>query len=58
VQRRTAYTASELASELGVHKASIYRWIARGLLRADTSVGFTLIPLDEALRFSREGPPR
>ncbi len=42
---RRAYLPSELARDLGVHKSSIYRWIEKGLLRADASVGFTLIPI-------------
>ena len=48
----------ELAGALGVHPSSVYRWCAKGLLRADASAGFTLIKLDEAIRFSREGPRR
>ena len=56
--RRRAYTPGELAGALGVHPSSVYRWCAKGLLRADTSAGFTLIKLDEAIRFSREGPRR
>ena len=56
--QRRAYLPSELANELGVHKATIHRWIQRGLIKADASVPFVLIPLAEALRFSREGPSR
>jgi hypothetical protein len=58
VRQRRAYTPSELARELGVHRASIYRWVSAGLIKADASAPFVLIPLDEAMRFSREGPPR
>ena len=52
-QRRTAYTASELASELGVHKATIHRWIQRGLIKAETRLGCIVVTLAEAQRFSR-----
>jgi hypothetical protein len=55
---RRFYLASELARELGVDQSTIHRWLQRGYLRSDTSVGFIAIPVDEALRFSREGPPR
>ena len=54
--QRRAYLPSELASELGVHKATIHRWIQRGLIKAETHAGFKVIPLAEAIRFSREGP--
>lgn len=53
---RRAYRPCELASELGVHVSSIYRWADRGLIRVDRTRGFALISADEARRFSREGP--
>jgi hypothetical protein len=55
---RRGYQPREFAAALNVGDTSVYRWIKRGLLRADTSAGFMVIPTDEALRFSREGPRR
>jgi excisionase family DNA binding protein len=52
---RRAYLPRELAELLGVDKSNIYRWIAKGLIRVDRTRGFTLIPVAEAKRFSREG---
>jgi hypothetical protein len=54
--KRRAYLPAELAKELGVHPSTLYRWIERGLIKTDARYPFALIPLAEALRFSREGP--
>jgi hypothetical protein len=54
---RRSYLACELAKALDVHESTISRWIGRGYLKAEkTAGGFMVIPLNEALRFSREGP--
>jgi hypothetical protein len=56
---RRFYLACELATALGVHESSVSRWIKCGYIAAEKSVaGFMLIAVDEAMRFSREGPPR
>jgi hypothetical protein len=55
---RRFYLVSELARELASDQSTVHRWLHRGYLRSDTSAGFITVPVDEALRFSREGPPR
>ena len=56
--KRRAYLPKEFAKLCGVHPATAYRWISAGYVKSETRAGFTLIPVDEALRFSREGVPR
>jgi hypothetical protein len=55
---RQFYLSRELADALGVTQSSVSRWIGRGYIRAERCAGFMLISVDEAVRFSREGPPR
>jgi hypothetical protein len=53
---RTGYLPREYALALGVDYSTVYRWIQRGLIHTETYAGFKIIPLGEAMRFSREGP--
>jgi hypothetical protein len=53
---RTGYLPREYALALGVDYSTVYRWIQRSLIQTETYAGFKVIPLEEALRFSRHGP--
>jgi hypothetical protein len=56
---RQSYLMRELAEAFGVNESTIFRWIERGYIRADRSpAGFIIVPVAEAMRFSREGPTR
>lgn len=56
---RHSYLMRELAEAFGVNESTIFRWIERGYIRADRSpAGFIIVPVAEAMRFSREGPLR
>lgn len=51
----TYLKTSELAEHLGVHSSTIKRWVDRGELPANRTVGkHRLIPLSGAIRFARE----
>ena len=56
-QRRGVFP-HELADMCGVHKSSIYRWLGRGVVKAEKRLGVMVIPLAKARRFLAEGPPR
>ena len=54
--RRRAWTVSEVAQQLGRHKASIYRLIYSGHLRPLPGTGDKLISEHELDRFLRSTP--
>jgi hypothetical protein len=54
---RRAYSLPEYALALGVSDSTVYRWVQRRLIRVERKRGgFAVIPVAEAIRFSREGP--
>jgi hypothetical protein len=53
---RTGWLSSEYAREIGVDPATVWRWAKLGLIHTEKRGDFSIIPVDEGLRFSKEGP--
>jgi excisionase family DNA binding protein len=51
---RLAYSTQEVATMLNISTKSVYRLLARGLLRANKSLRHKLIGAEELARFVRE----